>query len=372
MLTSKGCASRRGRLWEAVSNVCDAVVVTSPESLIHLGNFAPSPFDFNPNEGASALLLTPDRAILFADNLLGRYVRPDCVDEVVTLDWYTGRKSAPARRELLSQAIRDRLADGSARRLGVEPLGVPLIENHRQINLAEPLRDLRRSKDPDELDLIRRSVKAGEAGHRAGLAEIVPGMTELDAYLVVQNAAIRELGERAIVYGDFASGRRCELELGGPPTGKRIERGDLMILDFSVVVHGYRADFTNTFCIGASPTDRQAELYQHCMEAMKTAEAILASGVPARRIDAAVRGVFARHGLAGHFPTHSGHGLGLGHPEPPYLVPESADVLRAGDVIAIEPGLYLEGVGGMRFERNYLITEAGAECLTYHRLTLTS
>ena len=71
-----------------------------------------------------------------------------------------------------------------------------------------------------------------------------------------------------------------------------------------------------------------------------------------------------------HFPSHSGHGLGLGHPEPPYLVPESTETLQSGDVVALEPGLYVPGVGGMRFERNYLITD-GHETLTRHRLGLT-
>ena len=65
------------------------------------------------------------------------------------------------------------------------------------------------------------------------------------------------------------------------------------------------------------------------------------------------------------------HGLGLGHPEPPYLVPESIETLQAHDVVALEPGLYLPGVGGMRFERNYLITDRGHETLTRHQLGLT-
>jgi len=86
---------------------------------------------------------------------------------------------------------------------------------------------------------------------------------------------------------------------------------------------------------------------------------------------AAVRGHFAANGLVGHFPSHSGLGLGLGHPEPPYLVPESIETLQAHDVVALEPGLYLPGVGGMRFERNYLTTDCGHETLTRRQLALT-
>ncbi len=75
------------------------------------------------------------------------------------------------------------------------------------------------------------------------------------------------LGFPAIVYGDFASGPRCETEQGGPPTSRKIERGDLLLLDFSVVVDGYRGDFTNTFAVGGGPTPRQRELFAACIGA---------------------------------------------------------------------------------------------------------
>ena len=90
----------------------------------------------------------------------------------------------------------------------------------------------------------------------------------------------------------------------------------------------------------------------------------------ARDVDAAVRGHFASLGLDPYFPTHSGHGLGLGHPEPPYFVPESSDTLQVGDVVALEPGLYVEGTGGMRYERNYLITSGGFETLSNHEIRI--
>jgi Xaa-Pro aminopeptidase len=106
------------------------------------------------------------------------------------------------------------------------------------------------------------------------------------------------------------------------------------------------------------------------MGALEAGETLLRPGQPAKEIDAAVRRHFAAHGLEAYFPTHSGHGLGLGHPEPPYLVPESTDTLEDGDVVALEPGLYVPGAGGMRFERNYLLTGEGHDLLTRHRLCL--
>jgi Xaa-Pro aminopeptidase len=238
------------------------------------------------------------------------------------------------------------------------------------VDLDPVIRPLRRAKDADELAVLRRSIRAGEAGHAAAMAGLRPGMTELDAYALVEAAAIRELGEPALVYGDFASGPRCETERGGPPTHRTIEKGDLFLLDYSVVVRGYRGDFTNTFAVGARATARQRELYDACLGALRAGEALLKPGTPGRAVDEAVHGHFRALGLDDHFPSHTGHGIGLGHPDPPYLVPESTDTLVAGDVITLEPGLYVRGEGGMRIEHNYLITAGGFETLTHHRLSI--
>ena len=197
-----------------------------------------------------------------------------------------------------------------------------------------------------------------------------PGMTELDVALLVQSAAGRGAGERVIVYGDFASGPRTATDKGGPPTSRKIEPGDLLLLDFSVVVDGYRGDFTNTFAVGRPPTPRQRELFEACVAALEAGESALKPGAPARGVDQAVRAAFRERGLEHAFTSHSGHGLGLGHPEPPYFVAESDETIVAGDVVAIEPGLYIPGEGGMRFERNYLITADGFETLTHHRIAI--
>jgi Xaa-Pro aminopeptidase len=238
------------------------------------------------------------------------------------------------------------------------------------VDLDPIIRPMRRAKDADELAVLLQSMRAGEAGQAAALAHVKPGMTELDAFLIVQNAAMKALGEQVIVYGDFASGRRCEKEQGGPPTSRRIVRGDLLIVDFSVIVSGYRCDFTNTFAVGGGPTSRQRELFEACVGALRAGESRLRAGVPAHEVDATVRGYFRSLGLAVRVTSHSGHGIGLGHPEPPYFVTDSDDIVEAGDVVALEPGLYVEGVGGMRFERNYRITSDGFETLSNHEIRI--
>lgn len=379
MLTAEGCAARRERLWKALPSGCDALVVGDPSHLNYFAGYSPSPFVFRTVESGALLILEPGRATLVADDMLGPYLERAHVDERFAPTWYDGTRSAPSRRGQLIRSAIERLGRIPGRRFGMELACVPsgLVEGlHASrpeldlVDIGPLIRPMRRAKDPDEIETLRRSMRAGEAAHAAALAEMRPGMTELDAWNLVNRAATEALGEQVSVYGDFASGPRCEREQGGPPTLRKIEAGDLLLLDFSVVVAGYRGDFTNTFAVGGGPTDRQRELFEACVGALRAGEAKLRPGTPAREVDAAVRGHFAALGLDHAFTSHSGHGLGLGHPEPPYFVPESTDTIVAGDVVALEPGLYIEGQGGMRFERNYLITAHGFETLSNHELRI--
>jgi Xaa-Pro aminopeptidase len=379
MLTAAGCSVRRDRLWAALPAPCDVLIVGDPSHLTYFAGYSPSPFVFRTVESAAILLMQPGSSSLVADDMLGPFLDKALVDERVAPVWYDGKHSAPYRRGQLVDSALARLARMPGNRVGIELAGVPagLVEGMRTarpnlevVDIGPLMRPLRRKKDADEIALLRRSMQAGEAGLAAAHEQVRPGMTELDVFLIVQNAATRALSEQVIVYGDFASGPRCERDKGGPPTSRKIEPGDLVLIDFSVVVSGYRSDFTNTFAVGGKPTSRQRELFTACVGALGAGEVSLKPGTLARDVDAAVRGHFASMGLDEYFPTHSGHGLGLGHPEPPYFVPDSSDTLLAGDVVALEPGLYVEGVGGMRYERNYLITPDGPETLSNHRITI--
>jgi len=380
MLSPQGSAARRARLWAALPRPCDALILNDPAHLIYFANFATSPFEFRANDASAVLILQPDRSILVVDNLLRPYAQQAHVDEFREPVWYEGRQSAGPRRAGIVRAALEVLKSHPGHRFGVEMGSVPggLLEGLRAgrpepewVDLDPVIRPLRRPKDPDELELIRLSLRAIDAGMAAALHDVEPGMTERDVYLMVQRASFGALGRQSLVYGDFLSGPRCEGRTG-PPTDRVIEPEDLVLLDFSVVVHGYRGDTANTFVAGGgTPGGRRRELFTACSEALSTGEAMLRPGVPCRDVDAAVRGTLARHRLDQYCPSHVGHGLGLGHPEPPFLVPESSETLQVGDVMTLEPGVFLPGIAGMRFERNYLITPEGYETLSGHRIALT-
>jgi Xaa-Pro aminopeptidase len=212
-------------------------------------------------------------------------------------------------------------------------------------------------------------MAATDAGHAWARASIRAGMTELDVYAGIVAACQRQVGRALIVYGDFAvspgSARR-----GGPATDRVLANGDLMILDFSVVIDGYRSDFTNTLCVGGEPTPDQQRHFDLCRQAMAAGEKHLSAGASCLAVYQAVRGVFENAGVADAFPHHAGHGLGLTHPEAPFFVRSADETLLAGDVVTLEPGLYIDGSGGMRIEHNYLITDHGFDRLSNHTIAL--
>jgi Xaa-Pro aminopeptidase len=378
MLTAHGCRERRRRLWAALEPAPDCVLIGEPAHLTYFANYYPTPFSFRSHNARAILWLGRDgSARLVGDNLQESLLKEAHVDETEMVEWYKGQGSASERTGVLIEGVLEHLGDRMGGRIAVDH-GVPdaLLARTASgraapdvVHVASEIRQLRRRKLADEVELMRRSIRAGEAGFKAAHDGVAPGMTELEAYALIQRAAVEAAGEPVVVYGDFVSGPRT-VEKGGLASSRAIEDGDLFLLDFSVVVRGYRGDFTNTFVVGErAATDRQRKLEAACLEALHAGEPLLKPGAEARAIDAAVRGVYERHGVEA-YPHHTGHGLGLGHPDAPYLTPESTETLEEGDIVTLEPGAYEKGTGGMRFERNYLITADGCENLTHHQLGL--
>lgn len=375
MLTKTGCQERRQRLFAALPPKTDLALIYDPQHLFYFANYTQSPFVFRSNDAGAVLVIHADgKATLIADSMVKGFCDAAHVDEVIAPPWYDGQHSAPHREALLIKNVLDYLKKQPDKRIGIEYAQVPAgvvegLKDRDIFNIDPVLPGLKRRKDADEIDLLKRSMRAGEAGMEAGLKQIKPGMSELEIYFLVQNAAMAASGGQAVIYGDFVTGPRTEA-VGGPPSDRKVQAGELVLLDFSTIIGQYRADFANTHICAGKPTERQRDMYLACMEAIAAGEKMLKAGIEARDVDRAVRSVFESKHLGEFFPHHTGHGIGLGHPEPPFLVPQSSDTLLAGDVLTLEPGLYIKGAGGMRFERNYLITETGYELLSKHRLTL--
>lgn len=393
MLTETGCKQRRERLWKAVPERVEWLLIADPRHVQYLCNFLVNPLSFSNGERALLLLERERGATLLGDNFTLRSAASSAfVDEEVVEPWYDHKHSVINRDHALQHALQ-KISDRLYGRPGaVEAEWLPLAawevlavdheshstsqeasdlrKNRRSVDLGTLLRSLRRNKQADEIELMKLCMRGGEAGQARAREVVREGVSELEIYREVQSAAIAAVGRPGLVYGDFRAATPEKPKQGGLPTEYRLRPGDLFVLDYSVMLCGYRGDFTNTLAV-SEPTAGQLELFSICQAGMRAGEAMLKAGARAADVHKAVKQPFIDAGKADAFLHHAGHGLGLAHPEAPILVPASEDVLEAGDVLTLEPGAYVEGIGGMRIEHNYLITADGFERLSQHEISLT-
>jgi Xaa-Pro aminopeptidase len=262
-------------------------------------------------------------------------------------------------------ALAKHLRGYGAARLGYERGWLPAgFTTGDLIDLNPALMAMRRRKDDDELALIREAIRVTEAGHRAARAFLRPGVTEIEVYNTINSAINQEFGHPVHLMGDFVGGGRVKSG-GGFPSNLALRAGDVMILDVFPIVNGYRADFTATVAVTPDVTPAQRRLDDALHEAQAAGAALLKPGAIAGDVYRAVRKPLEARGFAPHFPHHAGHGLGLDHPEAPYFVPQSEEVLVEGDVVTLEPGAYGNDYGA-RIEHIYRITADGSERLTAH------
>src|SRR5262245_51402590 len=363
MLTAEGCRQRRQRLWQRLDPPPDSdhLRLVDPIHLMYLANFHVDPISLSGGFGGVLLLRKDGQAKLLFDNRQAKGGQEAHVEDRRQVPWYDGQSSGRGPRQLvLLESVNPEHAGLRFHDRPGDPYAATLIH---------AIADMRRQKDPDEVALLERCMKATDSGHAWARANIKPGMTELDVYCGVANACNQAAGQAVIVYGDFAVSPGTSRR-GGPPTNQVLQPGDMFILDYSVVIGCYRSDFTNTLVVGKEPTADQQRLYDLCIRAMAAGEKELRAKASCLNVYGAVRGVFEKEGVADAFPHHAGHGLGLGHPEPPYFVRHATETVVAGDVVTLEPGLYIDGIGGIRIEHNYLIAEKGFERLSNHNIVL--
>lgn len=390
MLTQAGCEARRTRLWERIPQNVDWLLIADPRHVQYLSNFWVQPLSFSGGERGLLLLQRDGTTTLLGDNFaLRSAVHEPYVDREILAPWYDHKHSVKNRDHALLSALGDVSEICAEGRGLVEAEWLPLgatevlpngtydfsasqeVGDEALCDLGTILRDMRRTKDPDEIALLKQCMQAGEAG-QARLFEVIrEGITELEIYREIQFAALHVADRPGLIYGDFRANNAANPKTGGLPKNQEytLQRGDLFILDYSVVLDGYRSDFTNTVSVGEPSPDVQ-ELHAICKAGMAAGESQLRSGASCRDVYAAVAAPYREADRQEAFTHHAGHGLGLAHPEAPILVPKSEDVLRTGDVITLEPGAYVEGIGGMRIEHNYLITEDGFERLSHHEIRL--
>lgn len=221
---------------------------------------------------------------------------------------------------------------------------------------------LRRVKDEVELGAVRRAAELTSVGMKTGLEALKPGLREYELAAEVEYAMRRRGSEGAAFDTIVASGAGSAFPHGGC-TERRIQRGDLVMIDVGARSQHYRADMTRT-AVAGRPTARQEEIHGIVREAHQRALQALRAGVEAREADAAARNLIEERGYGRHFVHGLGHGVGLEVHEPPTLSRWSRETLEAGNVVTAEPGIYVVDFGGVRIEDTVLVLEDGRERLT--------
>ncbi|MEW6592431.1 MAG: Xaa-Pro peptidase family protein [Candidatus Hadarchaeota archaeon] len=224
--------------------------------------------------------------------------------------------------------------------------------------------ELRMVKSADELALIKKSAKIAVRGMERAAELVEPGRTEVEIAAEAE-FEMRKAGSEGTSFPTIvASGRNSWLP-HAQATRKRLAKGELVVVDLGAMFEGYCSDMTRTFTL--SPTRRQLNLLSVVKRAQRAALSKVKPSAKAADVDGAARQVIARAGYAKFFPHGMGHGVGMEVHELPSLAPISKDILCEGMVITVEPGAYVPGVGGARWEDMVLVRKGGYSSLTSGR-----
>ena len=311
--------------------------------------------------GSSAFaIVTARQALLLTDVRYVEQAAQECPG------WRVRRHGRPA-----ATALGAALQEAGVRRLAFEPAGLTvalwteLRAGLPQITLepaAGTVTALRARKEAAEVAAIARACAVSDAAFAQLLPLLRPGVRERDVTRQLEDLLYRH-GADAIAFESIvASGPNSALPHARPGL-RAIARGDLIVFDFGARVDGYCADVTRTVIVGPASA-AQRRLYDAVREIQAAAVTGVRAGVRCADLDAACKRAIKAAGY-GKYPTHSlGHGLGLAIHEGPFLRPRNDEVLAAGHVVTVEPGIYLPGFGGVRIEDTVVVEEQGCRLLT--------
>jgi Xaa-Pro aminopeptidase len=272
--------------------------------------------------------------------------------------------------DMLKTAV-ERARQHGSKRLGFEKNHLTYALFQRLQELAQEIElvpvagiveDARLVKTPEEVQIIKEAAEIADKAFAHILTYIKPGMTELQVANELE-FYMRSLGAASSSFDIIvASGARSALP-HGVASDKVIEAGDMVTLDFGAYYKGYCSDITRTIAVG-EPGEKMREIYDIVLRAQLNGVTKLKSGMTGKEADALTRDIITDAGYGPYFGHSTGHGIGLEVHEGPGLSIRGEQVLVPGMVVTVEPGIYLEGVGGVRIEDDVLITENGCEILT--------
>lgn len=223
-------------------------------------------------------------------------------------------------------------------------------------------------KTKSEIEKLKKAINISEMAYREILEFIQVGMSEVQVRDELERLQYKYGAEKMAFPTIVATGKNAA-EFHHETNDTLIQNGDVLMIDFGCVYEGYHSDITRTIFVGQENKEdiRQQELlkiYNIVHEALIKAIAIMRDGTTCKEVDSAARDVVTLAGYGEKFPHATGHGLGLEIHDVPRISFKSDEVLQAGMVVTIEPGIYVENLGGVRIEQDVWVTKDGCEILT--------
>ncbi|MCQ9278048.1 M24 family metallopeptidase [Staphylococcus borealis] len=231
-------------------------------------------------------------------------------------------------------------------------------------DIDQTIKDLRNIKNDSEIDNIREAAKLADKCIEIGTAFLKVGVTEREVVNHIENE-IKKYGvsemsfDTMVLFGDHAASPH------GTPGDRKLVNDEYVLFDLGVIYNHYCSDMTRTVKFG-TPSEEAQTIYKIVLEAETSAIKAIKAGVPLQDIDQIARDIISNAGYGEYFPHRLGHGLGLEEHEYQDVSSSNTNLLEAGMVITIEPGIYVPNVAGVRIEDDILVTEDGYEILTHY------
>jgi len=245
-----------------------------------------------------------------------------------------------------------------------------VLELENELNIliktkSKIVSEMRKVKDQYEIEKLRKAAEIASLIAREVFEELEEGVSEVEVayrynYGVVLKGAFKPAFETIVAFGENSYDPHFT------PSSRRLKKGEIVLLDAGADYLNYKSDLTRTMVFKDNGGGNKVrEMVEAVEEAKKAVEKIASPKVKASELDAVACEVLAEYGFEEYFVHGLGHGVGIDIHEPPSIEPSSNEELRAGNVITIEPGVYIPGVGGVRIEDTYLITDSGLVKLTF-------
>lgn len=336
----------------------NAFLVTSMPSVRWLTGFTGS---------FGAALVTRETTLLLTDSRYTIQAQEQCT-EFPSKSFRNPMKFAEFLKEQVAELGLSQLAfDKGQVTVGTLEEWTETLTGVRLVAATDPIEQLRKKKNAKEVSLLRRACELADQAIELLLSKCKPGVREVDLLWVFEDF-LRSVGATSAFAPIIVSGQRTARP-HGQPSERALEAGDFITFDLGACLDGYNSDITRTVVLGPA-TDRQKEVYNHLLKAQIACIAAMKPGANGRDVDALARTILDEKGLGQYFGHGLGHGLGALVHDTGRLSPTAEETIEAGQVWTIEPGVYIEGFGGMRIEDDILITDDGCEVLTSYPKSL--